>query len=29
VQEIQDATNERADIRKISQEIYASHFAIV
>lgn len=29
VQERQDATNERADIRKISQEIHASHFAIV
>lgn len=29
VQKRQDSTKERADIRKISQEIYTSHFAIV
>jgi predicted nucleic acid-binding protein len=29
VQKRQDVTKERADIRKVSQEIYASHFAIV
>jgi hypothetical protein len=29
VQKRQDETKERVDIRKISQEIYASHFAIM